>query len=110
MTAATHTRRTERWTTRLCEECWKRRNMPASEVICRRCAPDGGPRSWQLAGLREARLQAALSSEELASRARVGAETVLRAERPGRRVHTSTAAALAQALGTSVSELAGGGG
>lgn len=80
--------------------------MPASEVVCRRCAPGGGPRSWRLAGLREARLWKRLAPEDLASRAGLTPETVLRAERPGRRVHTATAAALAEALGTSVAELA----
>lgn len=46
-----------------------------------------------------------LSAEVLAARAGISTETVLRAERPGRRVHTATAAAIAEALGTSVTEL-----
>lgn len=94
------------WTVRLCEECRQRRCMPVSEVVCRRCAPAGGPRIWRLSGLRQARLRAGLSAETLARRANLSEHTILRAESSGRRVQTSTAAALAGALQTSISALA----
>lgn len=79
--------------------------MPSSEVVCRRCAPEGGPRSWRLSGLRERRLRAGLSAGVLASRANLSEHTILRSEHPGRRVHTATAAKIAAALETSVANL-----
>lgn len=79
--------------------------MPAHEVLCRRCAPDGGPRIWSLSGLRETRLRAGLSPGDLARRANLSEHTILRAERPKSRVQTPTAAALAGALGVRVAEL-----
>lgn len=81
--------------------------MPSTEVVCRHCAPGGGPRSYQLWSLREARERVWLSPEVLARRAGSSAATVRRAER-GERVHTTTAMKLAQALGVSVRELAEG--
>lgn len=95
----------EPWTLRVCESCRNRRNMPAGEVVCRHCAPAGGPRSYRLRGLREHRVRAGLSPEMLARRANLSEHTILRAERAGARVKTATAAAIAGALGASVSEL-----
>lgn len=81
--------------------------MPASEVICRWCAPGGGPRSWVLRRLPQERFAAGLAPENLAARAGVSEATVRRAECGGR-VRTETAAKLAEALGTGVRDLAVG--
>ena len=106
MTAVTAVRAAGRWTLRICAGCRTRRCMPASEAVCRRCAPGGGPRSWRLGRLLEERLEAGLAPEDLAARAEVSTATVVRAERGGR-VRTATAARLAGALGADVRELTG---
>lgn len=79
--------------------------MPAAEAVCRQCEPEGGPRSWRLPALREERLLWELSLETLADQAGVSTATARRAEY-GRRVSSETAARLAGALRTSVTELA----
>ena len=94
-----------RWKCRLCADCGRRCMMPAAEVICRRCEPGGGPRSYRLPGLLERRILQDLSPEELALAAGVSAATVRRAE-CGRRVRSEMAARLAEALGVSVRALA----
>lgn len=103
---ATPVRASGRWTRRVCAGCRALRCMPASEAVCRRCAPAGSPRSWRLRALLEERLEAGLSPEDLAARADVSAATIGRAERGGS-VRTETAVAIAGALCTGVLDLAG---
>lgn len=95
-----------RWTRRVCERCRQPRMMPAAELVCRRCAPEGGPRSWRLAGLRRVLLEEH-SAEDVAREAGVSEATLRRAEMGGR-VQARTAARIAEALGTTVMELAEG--
>lgn len=80
--------------------------MPESEIVCRRCEPDGSPHSWRLHGLREARLKAGISREDLARRAGARPVTIERAEKLIERTQTATAAAIAGVLGVKVKELA----
>lgn len=69
------------WTVRVCERCEEPRRMPESEIVCRRCEPNGSPKSWRLVGLREARLKAGMPCEELARRAGVKPVTLEKAEK-----------------------------
>lgn len=94
------------WTVRVCERCEEPRRMPESEIVCRRCEPNGSPKSWRLVGLREARLKAGMPCEELARRAGIKPVTLEKAEKLAGRTHMATAAAIAEVLGAKVTELA----
>ena len=98
--------RAGKWTVRLCAGCNSPRMMPVCEIVCRRYEPGGGPRSYRLLGLWK-RLLEEPSVETLIERVGISAATIRRAERC-RRVHAETAVRLAEALGTSVRELAHG--